>query len=242
MAWCESERRQYLYCAGTPPSGFASVLLTLEAPSTTASHTVPNLRLQALDPTITYTDGDGPVQTTTYRPKMARPYALKMNFLLSLLPFLCSAPLSFAYPAPPQTSPGTCTSLANCLAEAGVETYTDSGLNSWTNIIAPFNLRVPFQPAALVLPKTPVEVSSSLKCAKLYGVKVQARGGGHSYASFGLGGKDGSLVIDMNRFNTVDVDPGTQIAKVGSGVRLGNMATSLYQQGGRALPHGTCPG
>ena len=124
-----------------------------------------------------------------------------------------------------------------------METYTQgSPLSSWTTVIAPFNLRVPFQPAALVLPKTPTEVSSSLQCAKLYGVKVQPRGGGHSYASFGLGGKDGSLVIDMNRFNSIEVDPVTQIAKVGSGVRLGNLANALYKNGGRALPHGTCPG
>jgi len=165
-----------------------------------------------------------------------------MNFLLSLLTFLSSAPLSFAYPAPPQTSPGSCTSLVNCLAEAGVETYTSASVFEWPTIIEPFNLRVPVQPAALVLPKTPTEVSSSLKCAKLYGVKVQPRGGGHSYASFGLGGKDGSLVVDMNRFNTVDVDATTYIATVGSGVRLGNMATILYQNGHRAMPHGTCPG
>lgn len=33
----------------------------------------------------------------------------------------------------------------------------------------------------------------------------------------------------------------TYIAKVGAGVRLGNMAEALFAQGQRALPHGVCP-
>ena len=43
------------------------------------------------------------------------------------------------------------------------------------------------------------------------------------------------------RFNESVVDKETQIAKVGSGVRLGNMALAVYGQGERTLPHGTCP-
>ena len=34
----------------------------------------------------------------------------------------------------------------------------------------------------------------------------------------------------------------TGIATVGGGVRLGNLALGIYEQGQRALPHGTCPG
>jgi hypothetical protein len=34
----------------------------------------------------------------------------------------------------------------------------------------------------------------------------------------------------------------TKIAKIGTGQRLGNVATALFNQGGRAIPHGTCPG
>lgn len=34
----------------------------------------------------------------------------------------------------------------------------------------------------------------------------------------------------------------TKIAKIGTGQRLGNVALALFNQGGRALPHGTCPG
>ncbi len=50
------------------------------------------------------------------------------------------------------------------------------------------------------------------------------------------------MVIDMESFQNIAVDPATQIASIGTGVRLGNVATGIYNQGKRALPHGTCPG
>ena len=50
------------------------------------------------------------------------------------------------------------------------------------------------------------------------------------------------MVVDLESFNNVTMDATTNIAQVGGGVRLGNMALALYNQGKRALPHGTCPG
>jgi len=132
-------------------------------------------------------------------------------------------------------------SVPDCLVKAGVEALT-SASSSWAATISPYNFRLHYEPLAVALPTTPEQVSATLKCAKVYGVKVQARGGGHSYGAMSLGGKNGSLVIDMNRFNEIVVDKKTNIAKVGSGVRLGNMALALYEQGGRALPHGICSG
>ena len=49
------------------------------------------------------------------------------------------------------------------------------------------------------------------------------------------------MVIDLQEFQNVTVDA-TGIAQVGGGVRLGDMASELYNQAQRALPHGTCPG
>jgi hypothetical protein len=49
------------------------------------------------------------------------------------------------------------------------------------------------------------------------------------------------MMIDMEQFQTVSVDA-SGVASVGGGLRLGNMATAIYNQAGRALPHGTCPG
>ena len=45
----------------------------------------------------------------------------------------------------------------------------------------------------------------------------------------------------METFQTINV-ASSGIAKVGGGVRLGNLATALYNNGKRATSHGTCPG
>ncbi|KAI4140180.1 MAG: hypothetical protein L6R39_005907, partial [Caloplaca ligustica] len=49
------------------------------------------------------------------------------------------------------------------------------------------------------------------------------------------------MVIDLQNFQTITLDS-NNIAKVGGGVRLGNLAQAIYNQAQRALPHGTCPG
>ena len=72
-------------------------------------------------------------------------------------------------------------------------------------------------------------------------IPVVARGGGHSYVAYSLGGQDGSLVIDLQHFDQVVVNNVTGTAVIGAGNRLGNVALGLYEQGQRALPHGTCP-
>jgi FAD/FMN-containing dehydrogenase len=50
------------------------------------------------------------------------------------------------------------------------------------------------------------------------------------------------MVINLERFQTVQVNNTTGIAEVGGGVRIGNLAQHIYDQGKRALSHGTCPG
>ena len=72
-------------------------------------------------------------------------------------------------------------------------------------------------------------------------ITVTARAGGHSYAAYGLGGEDGHLVVDLRNFNNISVDVVTGIATIGAGCRLGDIAIALFNQAGRALPHGTCP-
>ena len=145
-----------------------------------------------------------------------------------------------------------------CLTSQRVP-YVDKTSPKWSQAQKPYNLRLSYQPAAITLPTLPKHVQDSVLCAALSGLKVQAKSGGHSYASYSSGGQDGSVVIDMKTFNTVNVDQGegicclwplitannksaTWIAKVGTGVRVGNIALELYDQGKRALPQGTCSG
>lgn len=161
---------------------------------------------------------------------------LRLGNLITLLGF---ANLVFSAPADElRTRQST---LTSCL-EAALVPVISSSSPSYSSTVQPFNLRVPFFPVAVAVPETTAHVSSALICAQLFNVKVAARSGGHSYAGFGLGGQDGSLMIDMKKFKSVVVDPATQIATIGAGTRLGDVAYNLFNQGGRALPHGLCPG
>jgi hypothetical protein len=58
----------------------------------------------------------------------------------------------------------------------------------------------------------------------------------------GVGGEDGHLMIDMKLFYNISLDSTTNIATVGPGARLGNLALELFEQGERAVSHGICPG
>ncbi|PQE16954.1 glucooligosaccharide oxidase protein [Rutstroemia sp. NJR-2017a BBW] len=157
---------------------------------------------------------------------------------ISRLAILCAVPLSSAFPYSVETR---ATSIQDCLTQHSVP-FQDSSSSTWSTLIQPYNLRLPYTPAIVTLPTTSQHVSDSVTCAAAAGLKVQAKSGGHSYASFSTGGKDGSLIVNLQNFNSISVNAQTNIATVGGGVRLGNLALGLYNQGKRAVPHGTCPG
>lgn len=50
--------------------------------------------------------------------------------------------------------------------------------------VKPYNLDWPFRPAAITYPKTTAQVAAIVRCAVEAKLKVQARGGGHSYANY----------------------------------------------------------
>ncbi|KDR73360.1 hypothetical protein GALMADRAFT_251979 [Galerina marginata CBS 339.88] len=114
------------------------------------------------------------------------------------------------------------------------------GDSGYANASAPVNLRFAFQPAAITFPYTTLDVSEILKITSSHNHQAVARSGGHSYIANGLGGKSGAVVVDMSNFNTVTVDQTTNIAVIGTGNRLGEVALALNDKG-RAIPHGVCP-
>lgn len=140
-------------------------------------------------------------------------------------------------PPPPPTA-----SLADCLNGKNVPIRLISS-SDFSTLAKPYNLRLAYTPAVIVLPTTTTHVSDAVMCAGKSNVKVQAKSGGHSYASFSSGGQSGSMVIDLENFQTISLDQ-NYVAKVGGGVRLGNLALGIYNNNNakRALPHGTCPG
>lgn len=139
---------------------------------------------------------------------------------------------------PPTTSK---TEIAiRCLQQHSVPFLT-SHSTDWAQDTATFNIRIPHTPSILIYAETVQNVQDVVVCGVIAGLKVSARSGGHSYASFGLGGEDGHMIVDLSKFDSIEVDHATNIATVGAGARLGNVASGLYTQGGRAISHGSCP-
>ncbi len=121
--------------------------------------------------------------------------------------------------------------LAECLGRYNVP-LDGLGSSNWTLDAAPFNLQLNFTPIGIAVPTTVQHIQDAVACAVKLGVKANAKCGGHSYGSFGLGGEDGHLTIEMDRMNKVTVDNTTFLATIEGGARLGHVASELYAQGG----------
>jgi hypothetical protein len=139
----------------------------------------------------------------------------------------------------PSSTAGT--SAQQCLNEKDVP-YTMTSDAGYADLIKPYNLRLPYKPAVVVLPITTQHVQDAVVCAAQSSLKVQAKSGGHSYASYSSGGKDGAMVVDLQSLQTISLDKSAGIATVGGGVRLGNLADGIWNQGMASVSHGTCPG
>ncbi|KAJ8481694.1 hypothetical protein ONZ45_g15225 [Pleurotus djamor] len=129
--------------------------------------------------------------------------------------------------------------LVTCLKSAGLSVVAPGAPDYAQDSLA-FNRRFTYTPAAIVFPTSPAQVSSAVKCAKSSNVPVAARSGGHSYGAFGLGGQNGALVVDLSKMKKITMNS-DQTATIQTGNRLGDVASTLFNNGGRAMPHGTCP-
>ncbi|KAL1733556.1 hypothetical protein EV714DRAFT_281638 [Schizophyllum commune] len=126
--------------------------------------------------------------------------------------------------------------LRDALQATGVETFFDGDAAyvdaSVACSVISVNLRYNVSPIAITYPTSAEQVGA-----------VVAAGAGqhyaHSYVAGGLGGEDGSLVVDLSNFKDIVVDEVTNTVQVGAGNRLGDVALRLNDHG-RALPHGRC--
>lgn len=89
-------------------------------------------------------------------------------------------------------SPSASNSATQCLSGKKVP-YKVSTDAEYSQLAEPYNLRLPYKPAVIVLPTTNQHVQDAVVCGGKAGLKIQAKSGGHSYASFSSGGKDGSM-------------------------------------------------
>lgn len=134
----------------------------------------------------------------------------------------------------------TSNTLQDCLGIKNVPvSFTNSA--SFSALAQLYNLRLAYTPAVIVLPTITQHIIDAVLCATESSIKVQAKSGGHSYASFSSGGQIGAMVIDLESFQQITVGAGG-VAQIGGGVRLGDMALGIFNQSQRPLTHGTCPG
>ncbi|KAK0461739.1 glucooligosaccharide oxidase [Desarmillaria tabescens] len=129
--------------------------------------------------------------------------------------------------------------LQESLSDAHI-TAVFPGSSSYDAASRPYNLRYDFAPVAVTFPSTSEEVATVVALGSSESLQVVARSGGHSYIANGLGGKNGSLVIDLRNMTKVEVHASSGTATVETGNRLGDVAFALNNQG-RAIPHGSCP-
>ncbi|KAF4968656.1 hypothetical protein FZEAL_10353 [Fusarium zealandicum] len=130
--------------------------------------------------------------------------------------------------------------LTTCLAAASVP-YASRNSAQWTQDTKPYNLRLTYTPAAVAIPTTTKHIQAAVRCGNKNGVRISAKGGGHSYASFGYGGEDGHLVIVLDAMDKVTLNKHMS-CNIQAGARLGHVAYELFNLDHRALSHGSCPG
>jgi FAD/FMN-containing dehydrogenase len=81
------------------------------------------------------------------------------------------------------------------------------------------------------------DVRRCLEFARRRALPVAIRGGGHSYAGFGVA--DGALQIDLAAFNAVSVDRDRRVASVGGGAKIRDLLTATLAAG-LVTPMGSC--
>lgn len=101
-----------------------------------------------------------------------------------------------------------------------------------------FNRAFDYHPALIVGCTTPSDVARTIDFARVYGLPLAVRAGGHSRA--GLSSCDGGVVLDLSPMRHIEVDPHRRVATAQSGSLVETMdgATKPFAL---ATPAGGCP-
>ncbi|TKY89014.1 hypothetical protein EX895_002255 [Sporisorium graminicola] len=139
------------------------------------------------------------------------------------------------------------THLQRCLGQAGIELVAAdvSTAEVYFQASASDNVVFHYNPTLIAYPTSARLVQQAVMCVSEHSdAPIAARSGGHSFAGFGSGGMDGSVVIDLARLNSVVSHPQRASVEVGPGARLGDVVKGLWHQGNgqRAMSTGTCAG
>jgi FAD/FMN-containing dehydrogenase len=100
-----------------------------------------------------------------------------------------------------------------------------------------WNLAYDRRPLAIVRAVNLEDVQRCVEYARKHTVPIAIRGGGHSYAGYGVA--DGALQIDLGTFSTATVDRERRVASVGGGTRIGDLLRATLAAG-LYTPMGSC--
>jgi FAD/FMN-containing dehydrogenase len=92
-------------------------------------------------------------------------------------------------------------------------------------------------PDAVVSPRSAEDVAAAVRFAAKHGLKVSPRGSGHHYEAAAL--REGGLLLDLGGLDFIEIDARTRIARIGAGVRGGDLSERLAERG-FAFPVGHC--
>jgi FAD/FMN-containing dehydrogenase len=105
---------------------------------------------------------------------------------------------------------------------------------------AVWNARTPARfPDLIVQAESEDDVVAAVQRAGAEGMRVGVRSGGHSWAGNHV--RDGGMLLDLSRLDSLDVDAEARTAVVGPGCR-GNVALAQLAQHDLFFPAGHCPG
>ncbi len=100
-----------------------------------------------------------------------------------------------------------------------------------------WNLAYDRRPLAMVRAADVDDVRRCVEFARKHTVPIAIRGGGHSYAGYGVA--DGAVQIDLGMFTTVTVDRDRRVASVGGGTRIRDLLRETLAAG-LYTPMGSC--
>ncbi len=89
-----------------------------------------------------------------------------------------------------------------------------------------YNAMIDKRPAVIVRCADVTDVMAAVKSARVEGLSVAIRGGGHSVPGFGTA--DDALVVDLGRMKGVRVDPVSKTAQAEGGCTLGDFNHATY--------------
>ncbi|OAY47190.1 berberine bridge enzyme-like 4 [Manihot esculenta] len=98
------------------------------------------------------------------------------------------------------------------------------------------------KPLAIIAATDESHVQATVICAKSSGLQIRIRSGGHDYEGLSYTSEVPFIILDMNNFRKIVVQPSNESAFVEAGATIGELYYQIANQSGiHAFPAGVCP-